>query len=282
MKKTNFFLILLLCLSLIFNYFTWREIAQLRNNQNQLAKNYDINSLRSEMSSIRSYLQKFVNENKWLKGNNFKLDIDSTNSDKVSLYGEWTFSELNKGQSLYLLLRETGSTNWEKLKLDNNAGLTFYTTLSLSPEKTYQYQLLSEGQTSKTTDILTLPYEIYGLPKCSIELGFNENKKNTPSIEFNLYFHSAPPIPEFAPIKAELFVKKNNLIETVLPFDNNRGYKEWRVNWDTSNIQDIQNYELEAVVEYNNGMKKTLSVSAINEIVKISGDTKTKIVKPKN
>lgn len=279
MKKYNYILIILLSLSLIFNFFTWKEIDQIKANQNQIASDGDINLLRSELSSIRLNLKKSMDDKKWLKNMSFTVDKEKSNDQNISVIGEWTFSELGKGESLYILLREVDTANWEKIKLADNGGLSFNTNLLLSPEKHYQYQLVSEGTNSRGSDILTIPYQIYGLPKWNTELRLvKKNNSKQPSIELNIHFHSSPPLPNLAPINANIVILKDNMVEKTIPFEVINNNKIWRA-YIGLNPKDIKDYKFQVIVEYKNGTKQTQSVSHINRVVYDSADEHTVEIK---
>ncbi|PKR76830.1 hypothetical protein CEY16_13520 [Halalkalibacillus sediminis] len=153
MTKTEKILIGLLTGSIVLNLLLYMNLSNSLQEQIQMNSNNthsQINSLSGEFNDIRNQIQEINNEDQWITSEEFTPDVENSTPEQLQFDMEWSFSELEEDSEVTLLYREEGSGDWIEAPAEQLQGLNFRAQLKLSPEKDYEYQIYSEGETIKS------------------------------------------------------------------------------------------------------------------------------------
>lgn len=258
MRKWDFVLIILLVISLGFNYFIWRDVRDIREKQVGIASRDQVDDLEADISEAIHILEVFTKEQRWLKESTFLLDKQTSGTDLIPVTGLFTFNRMELGQSPYLLYREKGTQNWLHLELKETTVLTYAGKLHLSPVLEYEYQLAARGDEIKASEISLIPYNVYGLPKWKEEIKPVPGDSN--KMEFNIYVYISQhrPLPDMEPKNVSLILTADGKELEILPFSPEKtdNTNTWSVRLTFSDPTIVDKIEAFVEVEYMNGLKR--------------------------
>jgi hypothetical protein len=254
----------LLLASLIFNFITWNQLEKIRDTQQMFAYKNEVYGLRNEIESVENNIEKIINANAWIKETSFKVNREKSSFDKVFLHGSWTFGELAKDQVPYLVLKQD-KKEWKEIALSKNYGMTYGAELELSPQKQYEYKIITKGPMSKSTDIRQIPYEKYGIPKVNVKYGSTHfSSSGKVEMEFVADLDPNVPIKEMAPDEIYIEVERNGIVEKQIPFSMDDRGNNWGAQWTLKNKELLNGYKLFIVTKYKSGFTQREALEQFN------------------
>lgn len=258
MRRWDFMLIVLLVISLGFNFYIWRDVRDIRENQVGIARRDQVDNLETNVSEAIHILEVFTKEQRWFKESTFLLDIHTSGTDLVPVTGMFTFNRMELDQFPYLLYREKGTENWLELELEETRVLTYAGKFYLSPQSEYEYQLAARGDEVKASEISLIPYNVYGLPRWKEEI--KPVSAGSDKIEFNIYVYISQhrPLPEMEPENVSLILKADGKELETLPFslEKTDSNDTWSVRLAFPDPTIVDKIEAVVEVEYTNGLKR--------------------------
>lgn len=284
MRKWDVLLIVLLVASIGFNVFIWKEVKEIRENQVGIARRDQIEKIGTEVSEAVLTLKGFAQEQKWIKESSFVLNKDLSQGENMIVEGFFTFNRLDEDQTPFILYREQGTGLWTEKKLKLSNALSYSGQIEVSPLKQYEYQLFARGKTETASEILLIPYNLYGLPNWKTEIKTNlaSNSKN---VNFLISLFSAVnyPLDEMAPEDVNFILIKDGEVVERVPFsyDDKNPYEDtntWVLEWSISDASIIDEVEAYVEVEYKNGLVKKEKLDLFQERVKYEIQKKASII----
>ncbi|MGP4071539.1 hypothetical protein ACTWQB_03170 [Piscibacillus sp. B03] len=155
--KITFAILGLMILMNIF-YFVRLE-NKISTQQEQIQMNFgqvlnqSTNSIYREVDSIRE-------SNKWISDVNYDINSDESDHDEVQMELDWSFNEVESDAEISLMYRERES-DWIQVEAEHLEGNRYSATLKVTPLKEYEFQIISEGQVSRTSEIQPIPSDLY-------------------------------------------------------------------------------------------------------------------------
>ncbi|MFW6172523.1 MAG: hypothetical protein ACOC5T_02150 [Elusimicrobiota bacterium] len=240
-----------------------------------------ISSISAGISGIRNQVNNLANtlkEQSWLREWEFTLADFSENS--VKLRGRWTFTKINKNQSLYILLHPINSEVEEKIPLNKATDVVYSATLTLDPEIDYVYQIVAEDNNEFiSSEQLSIPAYYYRAQPFATEVDFFVNRKNQleyAELRFRLQVFSKPYFEELRIDSAELIIKENDEIIDTKSFiedveeDKSKTVpiiagRTFHIYYSLSEHKHLKDLNFLCEVTFKNGLKKTTELSSDNE-----------------
>ena len=266
MKNKQNLMFGILVISLFFNLLTWQEMQNFNQNHQDVARQYDVESLRNEISTLTQTAQDILKEKQWVQNVNYDVKEVSSNKADIILQGEWSLGELEKGQVPELWLRERGSETWSQLSLKETGGLTYSTDLTVSPEKHYEFKLVAEGNPMRASEIQELPYHLYGLPIGWVNFVSSREEKDNVIFDMHLNFDTATPEINVNPKEAYVEIVRKNSVEQKIDLRGDLDpYTDFfTAQWKASK-KLLSEYEPYLVVKYENGLTKRTQIEVFEK-----------------
>ncbi len=257
MRKWDLALITLLIICLGFNVFIWREVKDIKESQTGMARRDQVESIGLSVSDAVQTLEIFAKEQKWVKENTFVLDKEKSGTNTMVVNAKFTFSEIEQNPP-YFLYREKGAQEWIQLELEQIEVLNYFVELNLAPLLEYEYQIITSDDQKKATDVLVIPYNIYGVPKWKEEI--KPIMSTSGDIEFKIYVFMTQnqPMLGMEPKYVTLKLKANGkgLKNLALSKENEKSSDKWNVKLNITDFALIDGLEAFIEVEYQNGLQR--------------------------
>ncbi|MGM8216063.1 hypothetical protein ACLIA0_10865 [Bacillaceae bacterium W0354] len=233
--------------------------SKIEEKYERLSMNQDNLSFRvsSEMDGIYSRIQEIGRETIWILSEDFSPNVDESSEDGIVMDFEWTFRELAEGSDVRLLYREEGKSQWDEQAAKNIGGLNFSAKIKISPEKDYQYQIVSEGALSKSSEVKWIPGSLYK-PTPLIPVEWGSSRENGEEM-LTWRFEQDSPHPfdfyrVYSAVATVTFAdgsKKEIELEKSVSGTNYDGIpiESWELEVENKNL-----FEIILRVEYNNGI----------------------------
>ncbi|WP_138420923.1 hypothetical protein [Aquibacillus sediminis] len=146
--------------SIIVNFNMLDKMEELKSQQEQTRSQVD-RQLRYEIDHLSQQIQEINEKNEWVSDREFKAVEERSTPEEIHLDLEWTFREVESDASITVAYREEGATEWEEVEANNASGSAYLASLVLSPMHTYEYKIMSEGDTIQSTETRRIPQELY-------------------------------------------------------------------------------------------------------------------------
>lgn len=244
----------MLILSLWVNFTTLYKVEEQTNQMGNMRTLLD--QQHHQLTHTRNQVSQMVAEKKWIQKTNFSLIKKESREDRMVVRGEFTFNEIRANQTLILFHREKGTSTWAKDDLESLGGLNYAVTITLSPEKIYEYQITAEGDVSTGSTILSIPQSVYGLPEKKVDISMSP-VKNSSTMTTEVYVAFAPaPMDEMNPVKVTLQIENEGRLIRTIPLTSGLN-SEFSGTWEMT-LQDKSdmspNTEFLIVTEFKNGV----------------------------
>ncbi|MFC4560156.1 hypothetical protein ACFO3D_18520 [Virgibacillus kekensis] len=256
MAKKEYIIAGLLAVSLIFNYVTWSQLQEVMEQQFTYATQQQVNEARDEIYFLHDQINQIKQERAWIQDSSFEFNRESSDFYNANLEGQWTFKQLKQDQTPYLLLKKEDA-EWKEIKLDKLSGLTYGTVMKLSTESNYQYKLTAKGPTSQSTEVRSVPYHLYGIPRVEVKYAKSGTSENGVIFDFMAIVDPNPVFEEMVP--EEIFVelqRDGEPVQKVKLVPSKKEDNVWKVNWTAEDIKSLEDYKLFTIAKFSNGFTK--------------------------
>jgi hypothetical protein len=138
----------------------------------------------------------FQKENTWLRSADYSISDFDFNKEMADVLFNVSLNEVNKDETLYVIVKEEENEEEEKFKMEKQEGLNYTVNKELSSSKNYNVQLLSEGESSFRSAQLFNIYlkdyiiDLYDVNIRPLELS---RRKSKSFYEFSLFVQVIPP-----------------------------------------------------------------------------------------
>ncbi|SET70644.1 hypothetical protein SAMN05660297_03224 [Natronincola peptidivorans] len=257
MRKRIKMLTWLLVISLGLNVYSILKMERAYNNMtNQLhgSINNTMHNLMHDISGLYRKIDEITQENRWVVSEEFIPNMEASTSEELHLNVEWSLNEVEKGAKIALLYRAKGEAEgWNQVIVNHTGGNNFSAPLILSPEKDYEYQLVSEGNIIKTNEITEIPPQHYK-PSPLHYSGAGASSTNGKLLDFRISFAQREPVLfDFYKVKNVTAIIHYGNEQKVFPLKlRHIGRTEWELEMGPDDLEkSITAVMLE--VEYANG-----------------------------
>ncbi|TFB21742.1 hypothetical protein E3U55_07885 [Filobacillus milosensis] len=258
-----------LALNLIFFFVILDQVGETKYYNNNQNVTQQIQGLQNDLHRLSNQVNDIHQSNQWVTYEQFEPNPDSSTMEEIQVDFEWAFKELENNAEISFLYREEGEKQWNELSVDPLNGLNYSAQLKLKPFEHYEYQILSEGEVARSTDIKTVPSHLYSPePLRIMEIGANGGAPGNVDYFSIQLVQSNSIFPFFKPeeITAKILRSNGEVVERKLSqglMDNTENKKmreELKVskeqenywNLEVDDIEDIASVNLR--VEYANGV----------------------------
>ncbi|MFD2637986.1 hypothetical protein [Piscibacillus salipiscarius] len=143
-------------------FFFIRLELKLSESHNQIEQNV-INSIRSvdsSVSSINHEIHNMKENSEWITDTQYDVNLEKSNASLVAVNINWSFKEIENKAKISVVYRERDK-NWQKVTAEKSEGNNFVASIKAQPFKEYEYQILSEGDVNRTSNIQPLPPDLH-------------------------------------------------------------------------------------------------------------------------
>ncbi|MGF7186910.1 hypothetical protein GGQ84_003046 [Desulfitispora alkaliphila] len=165
MEKKIKVLTWLVIVSIALNLYSFSRLNQMENNLSTHIDRSVYNNthwLQSQVGSIQRSISEIQEDNKWIRSIDFRANENDSSPKKINMDVEWTFKEIEKEPNVLFQYREKGQgKDWTKIPAVQKGSTNFSASVILSPDKDYEYQLVSKGNLVKSEAITDIPGQYY-------------------------------------------------------------------------------------------------------------------------
>lgn len=170
MERQNRTISLLLVVLLAMGVFHSYQIRNLRQEidnaanrlANQVAQTQD--SLRSAISSVNHSIARLSEAEQWTHPPRYAALPELSDPDNLVLEIAWSFRELFRDAVVYLQYRPYGQgqvSDWTRAETSSRGGGSYSAIVNLSPELTYEYQIVADGAQFRVSEAVVIPRNLY-------------------------------------------------------------------------------------------------------------------------
>jgi len=213
--------VILIVLLLLINFLLTLNLSHFRretyDSLNGLKRN--VNDIMGSLSNAIGRIRYEINEaNSWLIESIIKIDEEKSVDGKVFVNFHWTFSEMDKDSEVYMLYRiKDQEWNWHYIIQDR--GLNYTSVLELDPTREYEYQVIAESGKIKSTEIMSIPPELYSYQRFNVEVirAYSEDMVTVNEITVNVKPQFEPVLDWLSISEVKLLVRDNDkLVDSIL------------------------------------------------------------------
>ncbi|WP_026675135.1 hypothetical protein [Alkalihalobacterium bogoriense] len=182
MKKWVKAVIILLCVSVVFQLYQVMKISQLSYHNKMLTEQLDSNRewVDNRLTYIEEKLHEVNQANQWIPYVDFQPNQDQSSASNIVLDMEWSFNEINVNDSVTVFYKDVEEKDWSETEATFTSGTTYTSTVNLNPTKTYIYKIVSDGDIKKGTDQAYIPEHLYRASNVSISYSTSKGRENDP------------------------------------------------------------------------------------------------------
>lgn len=164
MDKKLLILIWLMVGSLFLNFYTFFRIGNLEAE----IKNINNNIINSSnfFSHQFDYLSSNVNrkpENNWIKYIEYIPNEEKSTPSEIHLFIQWSFQEIDRDAEISFYYKTVNDDNWIKANIEEKEEVTYIAETILSEDKNYEFKIVANGSSIRTSDIYSIPSNYYQL-----------------------------------------------------------------------------------------------------------------------
>ncbi|ERN53715.1 hypothetical protein M3689_12240 [Alkalihalophilus marmarensis] len=253
LKRLLYVNILLITCLLIFSLYQMYVVtsvkAALYHVQNELQ------NTQSELSYLHSELYTIREETKWLSYTDFTAAYPETYGPPVTITISWSFSENESESSVFLRSRAVGESEWHTVDAIQSDELFYKASFDVLPNLEYEYQVVSKGAMTRSSDIDYVPTDLYRPQPLTMEFSSYTHTNNDIISAYEAAFSLPANQPDyFKATKAQAIVtdKGGEISKVPLTKNKNGNLEEWKLQ-----ISGLQIREIKLEVTYGNGKKHT-------------------------
>lgn len=266
MEKKIKILVVLAVLSLVVNCYSILRLGIIKDNVTSklnTSLNNEIKVLRRDINVLSRNINEIKQIDSWVIYKEFKPNKEVSSRSQIYLELEWSLKEIEKNANVYLLYRSKSKTeDWKKVTANSMGNNKFRASLVLSPEKNYEYKLISEGELVRTNNISEISSEIY--KPASLEYAGGSNSSvDGKLINFKMEFAQKTVFFDFYQIKsisAKIY-QDNDLEIITLEQEETLDEEEWVLDMSSIDLdKTITSVILE--IEYKDGITEEKNITA--------------------
>lgn len=252
LKKLLQRITILLVVSIVLNLYL---INRLGHVEQQLDRriNHAISEARrtsDDIGSLYHQLCQLKEEQEWLTQAYFLLEYVS--AEGALLTGTFDLRSVTPGAQVVLQVRSDKKEDWQDFPAASETELTYKAQFQLSPDKNYEYRLVSRSQDAiSASPIEQLPPRVYRRPSLVPQMSWGADgngKLISATIEL-CYPYEPPKFPAFKPVSATLEIMQENGAVTTHEFA--PGPYQEKLPFVLEDITDLPpNAQLHATVRY--------------------------------
>jgi hypothetical protein len=243
-KRINFIIVIIL-LSLGLNIYLFMDFRYIKQQVQGIVSDSSTNGISSEISTLTRKINEIKEENKWIMSKDFIPNTEASSPETIHLDLEWSFKEIEKGANVTVLYRNKSDSDWTKVQAVHLKENFFRAPFILSPKYEYEYQIVAEGTSIKTSEIAKIPTDIYRKePLEPISLSFSEDDKDIATITIG---YKKKLFDFYKPQRAEAKIfKDSKLVSTVeLEFENTNEQTYTQIEFIKDATKILLEYEYE-------------------------------------
>ncbi len=220
-------------------------------------------SLDSSLSQVRAELIDLIEERQWIQNIDYDTEYPDSLSEPFLVKTWWNFNDIEIDSIVHMKIREIGTTEWEIYEAIFLEGGRYEAVVEVIPTKQYEYQIIAEGTTRKSSEIYHLPDELYTHQLLFMESSSYSHTTNDTLNYFEATFSQPSHQPEFLEVreaKAFITYEDGESEEVILTKQRHTNYNQWTLQIDRKGITEI---ELE--VMYRSGHREQRTIHPYDE-----------------
>lgn len=150
----------ILGLMILMNIFYFIRLENKIERQQEQLEIYFSEMLNQKTNSIYQEVNSIKDSNKWIADVNYDINTEESNQNEVEIEMDWTFNEVESKAEVSLMYREREG-DWIQVEAEHLGGNRYSATLKVTPFEEYEFQIISEGQVSRTSEIQPIPSDLY-------------------------------------------------------------------------------------------------------------------------
>ena len=144
-----------------------------------------MNRILSEITDLHTGIYNMQEENKWVLTNIIKPNTEKSSIDDMYVDLEFSVREIEKTALVSVLYKADVHNKWTEVPAINLGGNSFKAQMQLENEKSYQYQIVSNGSMNKSSDVYPISKSITSpSPLVLVKSGLSRGPKGENSIWF--------------------------------------------------------------------------------------------------
>lgn len=269
MKKWVKAVIILLCVSIVFQLYQVMKISQLSYHNKMLTEQLDSNRqwVDNRLTYIEEKLHEVNQANQWIPYVDFQPNQDQSTASNIVLDIEWSFNEINVNDTVTVFYKDVEEKDWSEAEATLTSGTRYTSTVNLNATKTYIYKIVSDGEIKKATDQDYIPEHLYRPSHVNISYSTSTGREADPVL-FEATIEQYDVNFEFQKVESATATLnfKDGATKTV-PFTN-RAFEEedyYNDEWDRdgeywsvrAEEKDIVSVDVELIFQDGNTQKET-------------------------
>ncbi|MFD2043342.1 hypothetical protein ACFSTA_02970 [Ornithinibacillus salinisoli] len=128
--------------------------------QNNLLQN-ELYGMKTDINHISQRISELNESEQWILNEVFKPIEANSTPEEIHLSLTISLKEVGEGNTVHVLYKEIEKSDWKEAPANHTEGLNYRASLQLSPQKEYVYQVVSDGEISRTDEPKEIPSHIY-------------------------------------------------------------------------------------------------------------------------
>lgn len=180
-------LIIAVTVCLLVNVATFMTLSSINSQMvsiNNNNRNF-MNRILSEVTDLHTGIYNMQEENKWVLSNIIKPNTEKSTIDDIFVNLEFSVRKIEKTALVSVLYKSDVHNKWTEVSPINLGGNSFKAQMQLENEKSYQYQIVSNGSMNKSSDVYPISKSITSpSPLVLVKSGLSRGPKGENSIWF--------------------------------------------------------------------------------------------------